>query len=586
MESRGDKRRLAAILAGDMVGFTRLMEADESGTLARLKAHRVELIDPAAAKIGGRIVKTTGDGMLVEFASVVDAGQCAVEIQQRMARRNADMPDDRRIDFRFGINLGDIIVEGDDVYGNGVNIAARLEALADPGGIYFSDMARRAVEGNLDVDLEDLGEHDLKNIAQPVQVWRWVADGGAQDKPAAGGGKILPDKPSLAVLAFENMSGDAEQAYFSDGISEDIITDLSKLEGLHVIARNSTFVYKNQAVNIPEVAHELGVRYVLEGSVRKAGNRVRVTAQLIDSVDGGHVWADRFDRDLDDIFAVQDELTQKIVAVLKVKLSPDEKDRLVHKGTTDIDAYNLFLRGRGQAWLHTKLGNRTARQLLESAIAIDPGFAAAQAHIAFTHLNDYVNGWADIPEESLRTGLELAKQAVEMNDKEAQTHFVLSAAYKWNRQHDLALAEAERCLALEPNSAEGYLSLAHVQIFMGDPAAGLKSLDACRRLDPHFPEAVFHFLAEAHISLGQFDEAVAVLKRRLERNPESWTGYALLASCFGHLGLLDEGRAALAQLLRLNPDFSIERRRRILPFKNPADFERRVEGLRKVGLQQ
>ncbi len=586
METRGDKRRLAAILAGDMVGFSRLMEADESGTLARLKAHRVELIDPAIAKNGGRIVKTTGDGMLVEFASVVDACQCAVEVQRRMARRNAELPDDRRIDFRFGINLGDIIVEGDDVYGTGVNIAARLEALADPGGICFSDLAQKAVDGNLDVDLEDMGHHDLKNIAQPVHVWRWVSDesSGPACEPAPT--SIQPEKPSLAVLAFENMSGDAEQAYFSDGISEDIITDLSKLEGLHVIARNSSFVYKNQAVSIPQVARELGVRYVLEGSVRKAGNRVRVTAQLIDSTDGGHVWADRFDRDLDDIFAVQDELTQEIVSVLKVKLTPDEKDRLVHKGTADIDAYNLFLRGREQAWLHTKVGNRTARQLLESAIAIDPGFAAAKAHIAFTHVMDYVNGWSDSPEESLRVGLEMAGQAVETNEMESQSHFALAAACIWSRDLDRARAAANRCLALAPNSAEGLLTTAHALIFGGEPAGALEALGTYMRLDPHYPDITLHFLAEAHISMGQYDEAIAVLKQRLQRNSDSWMAFALLASCYGHLGRLEEGRAALAELLRINPGFSIERRRRTLPFKNPADFERRVEGMRKVGLQQ
>lgn len=586
METKGDTRRLAAIPAGDMVGFSRLMEVDESGTLARLKAHRVELIDPAIAKNGGRIVKTTGDGMLVEFASALDAGQCAVEIQRRMARRNADMPDDRRIEFRFGVNLGDIIVEADDVYGNGVNIAARLEAFAKPGGVCISDLAYRAIEGNLNVAFEDAGEHALKNIAQPVRIWRWVAEAGDADSPRPDAKSTSAGKPSLAVLAFENMSGDAEQAYFSDGISEDVITDLSKVEGLHVIARNSSFVYKGQSHSIAKVARELGVRYVLEGSVRKAGNRVRVTAQWIDSVDGGHVWADRFDRDLTDIFAVQDELTQEIVAALKVKLTPDEQNRLVHKGTANLEAYHLFLRGREQVLLHTKAGNTAARELLGTAVSIDPRFAAAHAYTAFTHVIDYVNGWSDEPEASLQTGLAMAREAVEMSDREPRAHFALAAALIWARDLDGGLAAANRCLALAPNSPEGFLTTAHAQIFRGDAAAALDALDTYRRLDPHHPEIVLHFLAEAHISLGQFEQAIEVLKERLERSPNSWTAFALLASCCGHLGRIDEGKAALAELLRINPDFSIERRRRMLPFRNPADFERRVDGMRKVGLQQ
>ncbi len=586
MEPKGDKRRLAAILAGDMVGYSRLMEADESGTLARLRAHRLELIDPAIAKNDGRIFKTTGDGMLVEFASAVDAVRCAVEIQQRMTRRNADVASDRRIEFRFGINLGDIIIEGSDVYGNGVNIAARLEGLAEPGGICFSEIARSAVEGQLDIAFEDLGECDLKNIAQPVRVWRWISDHDGKETLEVASRPALPDKPSLAVLAFENMSGDAEQAYFSDGISEDIITDLSKLDGLHVIARNSSFVYKNQTVSIPQVARELGVRYVLEGSVRKAGNRVRVTAQLIDSVDGGHVWADRFDRDLTDIFAVQDELTHEIVSALKVSLSPDEEDRLVQKGTDDVEAYNLFLRGREQSWLHTKYGNTTARKLLESALRIDPNFAAARARIAFTHVMDYVNAWTDEPEQSLHEGLEMAESAVALNQQEPQCHFALSTASIWSRDLERGLGAAERCLALAPNSAEGLLTSAHALIFMGRPQAALDAMDTYMQLDPHYPEIVLHFVAEAHISLGQYERALDVLKRRLERNPESWTAFALIASCCGHLGRIDEGRSALAELLRINPDFSIERRRKVLPFKNPADFERRVEGMRKSGLQQ
>lgn len=568
-----------------MVGYSRLMACDEAGTLARLKAHRVELIDPAIAKNNGRIVKTTGDGMLVEFASVVEAVRCAVEIQQRMARRNADMGDENRIDFRFGINMGDVIVEDDDVYGSGVNIAARLEPLAEPGGICLSDIAHSAVEGKLDDGFEYFGEHELKNIPRPVRVWRWTAAKDKTERPTKQDRPAPAGKPSLAVLAFDNMSGDEEQQYFSDGISEDIITDLSKLESLRVIARNSSFVYKDGAVAIPVVAQELGVRYVLEGSVRKAGNRVRITAQLIDSVDGGHVWADRFDRDLTDIFTVQDEVTREIVSALKLKLTPDEENRLIDKGTADVEAHNFFMRGREQVWLHTRTSNTAARKLLESALAIDPDYAAARALVAFTHVMDYVNAWSDSPEESLKIGREIAASAVETNAGDPQSHFALAAASIWSRDLDRGLSESERCIELAPNLAEGHLTAAHARIFRGEAAAALGSLDTYMRLDPHYPDITLHFLAEAHISLGQFEEAAAVLRRRLERSPDSWTGYALLASCYGHLGRIADGQAAWAELKRLKPDFSVERRRRMLPFRNPADFEYRVDGMRKLGVE-
>ena len=313
------------------------------------------------------------------------------------------------------------------------------------------------------------------------------------------------------------MSGDAEQEYFADGISEDIITALSKLSELLVIARNSSFTFKGRAVSIPEVARVLGVRYVLEGSVRKAGNRVRITAQLIDATTGGHVWAERFDRDLTDIFAVQDELTRQIVSALKIKLTAEEKGRLVHKRAVDFEAYNLFLRGREQAWLATRSGNIEARNLLGRAIAIDQDFAAAHAYIGFTHLNDYINGWTDVPEQSLETGLEITARAVAMDPEDPQTHFALSVAFIWHREHDKALAEAQRCLALAPNSAEGHLAIARIQIYSGNAADAIDTIKAYMLLDPLYPVLALHFLAEAHAALGQFEEAVAALKQRLER---------------------------------------------------------------------
>ena len=583
------QRRLAAILAADVVGYSRLMGVDETGTLERLKALRRDIFDPAISAHSGRMVKLMGDGALVEFASAVDAVTCAIEIQRSIREHGIDVAEDERIQFRIGINVGDIIVEGDDIYGDGVNVAARIEGLAEPGGIYISRAAAEHVRDKVPFQIENRGEQIVKNIARPIEVFCVLIDDGkatgisAEDSAIRPQPPTVPDKSSIAVLAFNNMSDDAEQEYFSDGISEDIITDLSKLSELHVIARNSSFVYKDRAVSIPDVARELGVRYVLEGSVRKAGNRVRVTAQLIDSTTGGHTWADRFDRDLTDIFAVQDELTREIVSALKVELTNDDQDRLSHRRTVDVEAYNLFLRGREQTWLHTRSGNLQARELLGGAIAIDSGYAAAHARIAFSHVNDYVNGWADDPEHSLQTGLRIARQAVEMDDEESQARFAMSVACLWSRDLDQALVESLRCLELEPNSAEGHLATAHAQIFSGDATAAVETMDAYMRLDPHFPDIVLQFLAEAQISLGQFELAREALEHRIRRNPESETAHTLLASCLGNLGRLDEGRAAWARTLELNPDFTIERRRRILPFKNPADFERRLEGLRKIG---
>jgi adenylate cyclase len=496
---------------------------------------------------------------------------------------NADTSDSDAdpIRFRIGINVGDIIIEGEDILGDGVNIAARIEGTAEPGGISVSEDAWRQVQGKVAANFVDAGEQNLKNIARPVRVYRLdLAKKAASPRPTL----ALPDKPSVAVLAFNNMSGDPEQEYFSDGISEDIITDLSKLSELHVIARNSSFTYKGKPVDVKQVGRDLGVRYVLEGSVRKAGNRVRVTGQLIDAESGAHIWADRFDRDLTDIFAVQDELTREIISALKVKLTTEKRDRLGRKGAIDVEAYNLFLRGREQAWLTTKSGNIEARNLLGRAVTINPEFAAAHAFIGFTHVIDSANGWAEIPERSLQTGLEIAERAVQIDETEPHGHYAVAVALLFHRQLDRALAEARRSVALAPNFAQGHQTIARLLTFSGDANGAISTLDAYMRLDPLYPELSLHFLAEARFSLGQFDEAVMALKQRLERNPDSATSNALLASCYGHLGRIAESRAAWAEVMRISPNFSIERQRRILPFKNPDDFERRVEGLRLAGL--
>jgi TolB-like protein/class 3 adenylate cyclase len=590
-----ERRKLAAILAADVVGFSRLAGADEDRTLARLRALRSDLFDPTVAVHHGRVVKRTGDGAIVEFQSVVEAVRCAIEVQDGMAERNAGVPPEKRIEFRIGVHLGDVVEESDgDLMGDGVNIAARLEGIAAPGAICLSEDAYRQVKARIAIAAHDLGETRLKNIAEPIRAYSLSVGGAAEaSSPPRGGTASLhkpadrpasQSKPSIAVLAFQNMSGDAEQEYFSDGIAEDIITDLSKLSELHVIARNSSFTFKHKAVSIPAVARDLGVRYVLEGSVRKAGNRIRVTAQLIDSLTGGHVWANRFDRELADIFDIQDELTGEIVSALKLNLTSGERDRLLRRRPASVEAYELLLRSREQTMLLTRSGNIAGRRLAEAAIAIDPTCAPAYGLIAFAHLNDYANGYGNDPKESLRIGRELAERAVAMDDEEPACHLALGVAYSWGRDLDRAEAEARRGLALSPNSVEVMLLLSAVQLHAGDPAGSVATLDALMKLDPHYPDIALQFLAEARFSLGEYELAVDALDRRLKRNPESETAFALLASCYGWLGRPEDAHRVWEEALRINPDFSVERRRQVQPFRNPEDFERRVEGLRRGGL--
>jgi adenylate cyclase len=575
-------RRLSAILAADVAGYSRLMGADEVGTLAALTAHRRELIDPAVAEHAGRIVKTTGDGLLVEFASVVDAVQCAVEIQRGMAERNEAVPQDRRLAFRIGLNLGDVIVQDGELYGDGINVAARLEALAEPGGIYLSASAHEQVQDKIAaVRFEDLGEQRVKNIARPVRVYR-VTLGPAGSVPSTA--PTLPNRPSIAVLPLDNLSADPEQEYFADGLTEDLITDLSKIAGLLVIARNSTFTYKGHSVNVAQVGRELGVRYVVEGSVRKAGNRVRITAQLIDAATGAHVWADRYDRDLTDIFAVQDEVTREIVGALRLRLTPDERRRVAARGTDNLEAYDLFLRGRELAWLHTREAGAQGSGLLRRALDLDPTFAAAAAVLGFQYTTDYVNRWSDDPDRSLRQARELAERAVALDPSEPQAHFALGATAIWLRRHDEAIAAAERAVALDPNLAAGHSLLGVVLHYAGRSAEAFEPLERAMRLDPHHPGDSLYFFAQAHFALGDYDQAAARLKERLVHNPTSDVTHVLLAACYGHLGRIEEAQAAWRGALRANPDYSFEHRRKILPYKYPADLGRMVDGLRAAGV--
>jgi adenylate cyclase len=580
MEGQRTERKLAAILAADVAGYSRLMSRDEEGTLRRLKAHLGELVEPHIAAHRGRVVKRTGDGLLVDFSSAVEAVRCAVAIQAGMADRNRAALDESRIEFRIGINLGDVIIEGDDIFGDGVNIAARLESIAEPGGIFVSRAVRDSVRDKLEIVLEDLGEKPVKNIARPVRVFRvGLTSGGRHAPPPA-----VPDKASIAVLPFANMSGDAEQEYFSDGISEDLITDLSKVSALFVIARNSSFTYKGRAVKVQEVGRELGVRFVLEGSIRKAGNRVRITAQLVDATTGGHLWAERFDRELTDIFATQDEVVRQIVGALAVKLTQRETEELRRGGTKNLEAYECWLRARELLGKGIRDSVARAKTMYRRALEIDPKFAAPYSGLAFAAISDYVNGWAADPTLALDEGERWARHGIGLDDHLPVVHVALGNVLIWRRQHDDALAEINRALELDPNYAQGHAMRAMALMYAGRSAEALQPFATAMRLDPYYPNIVLHLLAQAHFSLGQYETAAGHLRDRIARNPNTDASRMLLAACYGHLGRADDARAAWAGLLEVNPGFSMNQRAQVLPYKDSSDFERIVEGLAKAGL--
>ncbi|MBD9375578.1 tetratricopeptide repeat protein [Rhizobium sp. ARZ01] len=588
-----ENRKLAAILAADVVGYSRLASEDEDRTLARLRALRSDLIDPTIAVHNGRIIKRTGDGALVEFRSVVDAVRCAIEVQNGMGERNAGVQQDRRIEFRIGIHLGDVVEESDgDLMGDGVNIASRLEGIAAPGAICLSEDAYRQVRARLDLSVSDLGNKQLKNIAEPIRIYSLQVGTAAEAKPAVTAGTVarapaaLAPDLSIAVLPFVNMSGDAEQEYFADGISEDIITALSKLAQLFVIARNSSFTFKGRNVNVQEVGNSLNVRYVLEGSVRKSGNKVRITAQLIDATTGGHQWAERFDRDLTDIFAVQDDVTQQIVGALELKLTAGDKQRLASEQTQNLEAYDCFLRGREHMWRLTREQNNQGQQLLHRAIDLDPKFAPAHAFLAVTHALGYVNQWSQSPSKSLEQAIEAATQAVALDDQYPYAHWALGVVNLYLRRLDVAICEAERVIALAPNLAEGHESLGNALHYAGRSDEALLSFERAMALNPYYPDIFLHFHAQAMFQLGRYEEAVVLLKRRLVRNPATDISRVLLAASYGHLGRFAEARGEWEEVFRINPNYSLEHRRKVLPYKNPADFERIVDGLRKAGLTE
>ncbi len=590
MSEEGVKRRLTTILAADVVGYSRLMAADEARTLAALKAGRKELIEPKAAQYHGRTIKLMGDGALMEFASVVDAVAFSVEVQAAMRERNVEVPEDRRIVYRIGINIGDIIVEDEDIYGDGVNIAARLEGLADPGGICIARNVFNQVKNKLDFNFRDMGEQELKNIPDTVRAYRIVL-GNEKVEPAAvdtDESLPLPDKPSIAVLPFTNMSGDPEQEYFSDGITEDIITALSKVHWLFVIARNSTFTYKGSAVDVIRVARELGVRYVVEGSVRKAANKVRITAQLVDGTTGNHVWADRYDRELDDIFALQDEITETIVGRIDTELRASEIDRARRKPPASLDAWELYQRGLWHSYKTTKEGNEEARNLFHKAVERDPNFALAHAGIALTCHMDVLQGFGDNPAERLAKGLAAGKHAVAMDDKDGFTHYVLGRVLALAGQGDRAIADLEKSVALNPSFAHGYHGLGFTLNWYGRAADAIPMLDMAMRLSPHDPFLWSMQGTRAHCcnNLGNYDEAVEWARKAINTLADHlWPRLHLVVALVGQ-DRLDEARVAIEAARRVKPDLSLSVMRRLLPHVHPEYLERWIDALRKAGLPE
>jgi adenylate cyclase len=549
-------RRLAAILAADVAGYSRLIGADESGTLQALKAIRAELIDPKIAAHNGRLVKTTGDGLLVEFGSVVDALRCATEVQAGIAERNTTVPDDRRVEFRIGINVGDVVVEDGDIFGDGVNVAARLEALADPGGICVSARVQEDAAGKLDLAFEDIGEQALKNIARPVRAYR-VATGAvsaiARETPAL----ALPDKPSIAVLPFANLSGDPEQEYFADGMVEEIITALSRIRWLFVIARNSSFTYKGQTVDLKQVGRELGVRYVLEGSVRKAGGRVRITAQLIEAATGTHLWADRFDGSLEEIFDLQDQVAVSIAGVIEPTLQAAEIQYSVERPMADLTAYDFYLRARSVASTYERDDIAKALELLGHAIARDPRYGLALA-VAATYRVDLENfDWIDDREgeENRRTAIDLARQALRTG---ADDPGVLGRAAvvlgRFGEDIDAALALIDRALALNPSFAYAWYWSGWVHTFAGQPDLAIQHFETSMRLNPRSQRG-FHLagIGMAHFLAHRFADAVAVLRVSIEEVPTFVPTYRTLAACYAHMGRLDEAREIIRRLASLTP---------------------------------
>jgi adenylate cyclase len=586
-----ESRKLAAILAADIVGYSRLAGADEDRILARLRALRSDVIDPTIAVHHGRVVKRTGDGALVEFRSVVDAVRCAIEVQTAMLERNAGVPSERRIEFRIGIHIGDVVEESDgDLMGDGVNIASRLEGVAAPGAICLSEDAYRQVRSRLDLLVSDLGQTQLKNIAEPIRIYSLEvgvsANVGTATPKAAPAPIELPEKPSIAVLPFTNMSGDPEQEYFADGVTEDLITALSRIRWFFVIARNSSFAYKGKSPDIRAVARELGVAYVLEGSVRKAGNRVRVTAQLIEGASGSHVWAQRYDRDLEDIFTVQDEITATLVGAIEPELGKAERERARTKRPDDLRAWDLYQRGLWHTYRRTREDLAEAQLLFHRAIAIDPGLARAYAAAEEAFFFQHVGGYADSGDAANAAALRFAETAVQIDGQDAFNRYALGRALTLVRRHDEAVFELGKAIELEPSFAQAHYALCMALATGGRPREALPHIELAMRLspqDPYFGQFLVR-RAEAYLFLGRLEEAVESAERSLHEPHIQWSRWAILAAAQAHLGRLQDARRSIEALHVLRPDIDLAFAREYWPIADANALEYLMDGLRRAGL--
>jgi len=632
MAEQGFKRKLTAILSADAVGYSRLMAEDEAATVKTIATYR-EVLSSLIKQHRGRVVDSPGDNVLAEFSSVVDAVQCAVAAQNEIQTRNADLPDGRKMEFRIGINLGDIIDEDDRIYGDGVNIAARLEALADPGGICVSKTAFDQIETKLPLGYEYLGEQPVKNIPKPVGAYRVLM------KPDAAGkvigekrflGKLsrkmalaaitvlvivavglvgwniylqrskkvepasvekmafpLPDKPSIAVLPFDNMSGDPEQEYFSDGLTEEIITDLSKTPKIFVIARDSTFTYKGKPAKVKQVAEELGVRYVLDGSVRKSESRVRITAQLIDALSGRNLWAERYDRDLKDIFTLQDEITMKIINALQVKLTEGEHARLWGKGTDNLEAYLKFLRARELYLTQTKENNTLAQRYAREAIELDPEYAPPYQVLSVTHFYDVFYGTTKSPQQSWTKAIELVQKAIVLDDSCALAHGWLGDLYTFTGKYEEGIKEAQKGVALDPNGAHNFLYLEVALRFGGRHEESVQAIEKAIRLNPFPPVTYYQHACMCYVFAKRYEDAIEAGKQAVKiASPNDYSTRWSLAVAYILAGREEEARSLAEEILRINPKFSFQRGLRAVPYKNSADSELLAGASRKAGLPE
>jgi len=585
--SEGIQRKLAAIVFADVVSYSRLMGADEDGTLAALRAHRAELIDPKIAEHGGRIVKTMGDGLLLEFSSVIAAVECVVTVQQGMAARNADVEHNQAIRFRIGVHLGDVIVEGDDIFGDGVNIAARLQEISDVGGVTISGDAHNSVGGRVDAEFSDDGEHKLKNIGRPVQVWRWETAGKATSVPAGESSLSLPDKPSIAVLPFDNMSGDSEQEFLCDGFSEEIITSLTRFRWLSVIARNSTFSFKGEAYDVRTVASELGAGYVVEGSVRRIGDKVRITVQLIDAKKGDHLWAERYDRELNDIFAVQDEIASTISATIVPEIDHAEQIIARRKPPDNLSAWECYQRGNwhiNQFSLETAL---MAKPLFEQAVELDHDFAAAHSGLAYALFQEWMYGNPQNRRDQIGQAHDAARRSVAIDDHDAHAHFVLGRILGRRREYHKSCAECQKAIDLNPSYPHAYFGLGDTLLFLRHFDESLEMLQTAERLSPRDPHrwTFLHHQALGFIGLERYEEAVDVAHRALLSPNASFFPYVPMISALGHLGHDQEARQAIEQLRLVRPNYSCDRQRQ--QFTDIDAFaEHYIDGLRKAGMRE